>query len=223
MLLGSLDELPFRIIALLVGITVHEFSHALVACLLGDLTAKRLGRLTLNPIRHLDPMGTILMFFVGFGWGKPVPVNQINLNKGRQGMAAVAVSGPIANILVATVAAIPLRLNMLDSFPQHSFNFLNTGGIDIFLGTLLVFILAFNVLLAVFNLIPLFPLDGSSVVLGILPHKLSRNFAKLERYGPVILMLVIAADFTFRFGILWSIIRPMVNYVVHILLGQSLF
>jgi Zn-dependent protease len=223
MLLGSLDELPFRIIALLVGITVHEFSHALIASLLGDLTAKRLGRLTLNPIRHLDPMGTILMFLVGFGWGKPVPVNQLNLNKGRQGMAAVAVAGPIANILVATVAAIPLRFNMLDWFPQHSFNYLATSGIDMFLGTLLVFILVFNVLLAIFNLIPFFPLDGSSVVLGILPHTLSRHFARLERYGPVILMLVIAADFTFRFGILWSIIRPMVNYVVHILLGQSLF
>ena len=223
MLLGSLDQLPFRLIALLVGITVHEFSHALAAYSLGDMTARRLGRLTLNPVRHLDPMGTILIFLVGFGWGKPVPVNHAALRKGRQGMAAVAAAGPVSNMLTAAVAAIPLRMKVLDLPSSFSFMDSITSGPDSFLSAILVFIIIFNIILAIFNLIPLFPLDGSSVTLGILPAEQARSFARLERYGPGILMMVIAADFIFRVGILRGIMLPMVNYATQVIVGQGFF
>ena len=223
MLLGALDQLPFRLIALLVGITVHEFSHALAASSLGDMTARRLGRLTLNPIRHLDPMGTVLVFLVGFGWGKPVPVNVVALRQGRQGMAAVAAAGPISNLAVAALAAIPLRLDLLEWPSSYAFTEAFSGGAEGFLSAVLVFIILFNIILAIFNLIPLYPLDGSNVALGLLPAEQARSFVALERYGPVVLMGVIGADFIFGVGILWGVMRPVVNYVSLIILGEGLF
>ena len=223
MLLGSIEQLPFRLLALLIGITIHEFCHAAAASFLGDVTARRLGRLTLNPVRHLDPMGTVLIFLVGFGWGKPVPVNAAALRQGRQGMAAVAAAGPLSNLLTATVAAIPLRLDLLDLPRTYSFTQAFSNGPDELLSAALVFVIVFNIILAIFNLIPLFPLDGSNVVLGLLPTEQARSFARLERYGPGVLMLVIGADFIFGVGILWGVLRPVVNYASLVILGERLF
>ncbi len=223
MLLSSLDQLPFRLLALLIGITVHEFCHAAAAYGLGDTTARRLGRLSLNPIRHLDPMGAVLILLVGFGWGKPVPVNALALRRGRQGMAAVAAAGPLSNLAIATLAAVPLRLELLAWPTTYSVTSAISAGATEFLGALLIFVVAFNLLLAVFNLIPLFPLDGSSVAVGILPAEQARKYAQLERYGPGILMLVIGADFVFGAGILWGVLGPVVNYVSVLVLGDGLF
>ena len=223
MLLGSLDQLPFRLLALLVGITIHEFSHAAAASALGDKTARQLGRLTLNPIRHLDLTGTLLMFLVGFGWGKPVPVDTTALRRGRRGMAIVAGAGPISNILVAAVATIPLRLQAVKLPTSYSFTDVFQGGVSEFISVAIFFIILFNILLAVFNLIPLFPLDGSSVALGLLPHREARKFARMEKYGPGILMIAIGVDVILGFGIIWGIMRPVINYLTIVLLGQGFF
>ncbi|MCZ6892074.1 MAG: site-2 protease family protein, partial [Chloroflexi bacterium] len=124
MIFGALEQLPFLLPALLIAITLHEASHAAAAYLLGDSTARRLGRLTLNPIRHMDPIGTLLIVFVGFGWGKPVPVNAMALRRGRQGMGAVAAAGPLSNLATAAIMALPLRLDLV-SMPS-TFSFTDT-------------------------------------------------------------------------------------------------
>ena len=223
MIFGALDQLPFRLLALLIAITLHEASHAAAAYLLGDSTARRLGRLTLNPIRHMDPMGTLLIVFVGIGWGKPVPVNAMALRRGRQGMGVVAAAGPLSNLATAAIAAVPLRLDLVSGPFTLSFTDAVSAGPEAFVGALLFFVVAFSLILAVFNLIPLFPLDGSSVALGILPNEQARQFSRLERYGPGLLMLIIGADFILGIGILRTLIFPVVNYVSIILLGDRVF
>ena len=221
MIFGSLDQLPFRLLALLIAITLHEASHAAAAYLQGDFTARRLGRLTLNPIRHMDPLGTLLIVFVGFGWGKPVPVNALALRRGRQGMGVVAAAGPLSNLATAAIAAVPLRLDLVSMPSTYSFTDAISAGPEAFLGALLLFVVVFSIILAVFNLIPLFPLDGSGVALGVLPIRQAREYAKLEKYGPGFLMLLIGADFILGVGILRAVIFPVVDYVSIILLGEG--
>ncbi len=238
MLLGSLDLLlsnpleflrVFPIIvasvgnALLAAITVHEFSHALAAYLLGDTTARRLGRLTLNPIRHLDPVGTVLMLLVGFGWGKPVPVNALALKGGRQGMAAVAAAGPLSNLIAAFLFSLPVKAGLLGLSSPFLFDPLFATGLHGFLSQMVVILIFYNIILAVFNLLPMFPLDGSNVVLGLLPANLARGYARLERYGPALLLTVIAVDTFTHIGILSRVIGPVVNYMAHLLLNQGIF
>ncbi|MCZ6788529.1 MAG: site-2 protease family protein [Chloroflexi bacterium] len=223
MIFGAPDQIPFRLLALLIAITLHEASHAAAAYLLGDSTARRLGRLTLNPIKHMDPMGTLLIVFVGFGWGKPVPVNAMALRRGRQGMGVVAAAGPLSNLATAAIASVPLRLDLVSMPSTFSFTDAISAGPEAFVSALLLFVVAFSIILAVFNLIPLFPLDGSGVALGVLPVEQARQFAKLEKYGPGFLMLLIGADFILGVGILRAVIFPVVNYVSIILLDVRLF
>ncbi|MFH1141140.1 MAG: site-2 protease family protein [Chloroflexota bacterium] len=237
MLLGSLDLLlsdpleflrVFPVIlvtvglALLAAITIHEFSHALAAYLLGDTTARRLGRLSLNPIRHLDPVGTVLMLLVGFGWGKPVPVNSLALKGGRQGMAAVAAAGPLSNLVVAFLLSLLVRTGLLAWELSFFYRFWSLGP-DYLLSVVVSFTILYNIILAVFNLIPMFPLDGSNVALGLLPARAARSFARLERYGPALLLTVIVIDTFTHMGIFSGIIGPVVNYIAHLLLNQRIF
>lgn len=209
--LGAIINLASFAVALIIGITVHEFSHALAATRLGDYTAQRLGRLTLNPRAHLDPLGTILIFFAGFGWGKPTPVTASNLRIGqRAGMAVVSLAGPISNVLVAAIVALPVRMGMESVF---------LSGI---LGAFIVSLVTWNLVLAVFNLIPIAPLDGFKMLLGILPRDLANSFAKSERYGPVILMLLIMSGFIPFLGglnIFSRIISPVVSLSRSFILG----
>lgn len=238
MLLGALDLLfndPldfFRLVppmlvavglSLLVAITVHEFSHALVANALGDSTAKRLGRLTLNPMAHLDPMGSAMILMVGFGWGKPVPVNPRFLSGGeRSGMAIVSSAGPLSNIVTAMLLSIPIRVGLVE-WREPFRSSLFRGGVEGIIGDLLGYIIFFNVLLAVFNLIPIAPLDGFKVAWGVMPRELATSWARLEPYGPAILLSVIMLDYIARTGILFGVIRPVANTLGLIVVGEEFF
>ena len=209
--------------AIVIAITVHEFSHAWSASLLGDSTAKDQGRLTLNPAAHLDPMGTAMIVFVGFGWGKPTPVNPARFRGGMQsGTAAVSLAGPISNVIVASVAAIPFRAGILslDTFGFSIFRG-DTSDIAVYLLGSIIFI---NILLAAFNLIPVAPLDGFKVVLGILPRDLAIQWSQLERFGRMILIGLILSGYILPGGsLLTPIMRPLINVLATIILGGQIW
>ena len=232
MLFGSYDLLLdnpagfFRltvlvVLSLVVAITVHEFSHALVAAGLGDNTARRLGRLSLNPMRHLDPSGTVMMLLAGFGWGKPVPVDPGRLAHGQTGIALVAGAGPLSNVILAFLLAIPIKLGILDSTRPDldRVTHVMTGGFREAAADIVGLVIFFNLLLAVFNLIPLSPLDGSRVLAGLVHPDRTSDYARLQRYGPAILVALIMFDFALGIGILWSIIGPVVRGLTSVATG----
>ena len=180
-------------IAMVTGIAFHEFSHAWAANELGDDTAARQGRLTLNPLAHLDPVGTVLLFVVGIGWGKPTPVNPYRFRSGvKRGNMLVALAGPLSNFVFALVASLPLIFGWVEPISLQSIE--HASGSQI-LGTFLFLIAWLNVILGVFNLIPIHPLDGFKVLLGILPDELSRPLASLSRWGPALLIGLILLGF----------------------------
>lgn len=209
------------VLALLLGIAFHEFSHALVASALGDQTARRLGRLSLNPLAHLDPAGTLLLFLVGFGWGKPVPVNVYALRNGpRTGMAVVAAAGPLSNLLIAALLATPVRLGWTPWRDPFAF-IATTAGWDMadYVGLFLSAGVLLNVILAVFNLIPVAPLDGFRVWVGLLPVELARPVARLERHGIAILMLLFFLPFLVGVNPLGEVMVPAVQGIAGALTG----
>ena len=165
-------------VALVVGITFHEFSHAFIADLLGDHRPRALGRVSLNPVAHIDPLGALVFVIAGFGWGKPVPVNVYALRPGRIGMAMVAAGGPIANVIVAVVAAVLYRV-------------LEMSGSSGFVLEIGFWIVYFNLLLALFNLIPIPPLDGYNVLLAVLPPKAAFSVQRYAPYGIIVLLLLV--------------------------------
>lgn len=175
-----------RIIALVVALSIHEFSHALSSFQLGDTTAQRAGRLTLNPLAHLDPIGSLMMIMVGFGWAKPVPVNPANLRGDRlRSMGLTAAAGPISNILQAFVFAIPIRFGWVGFDMSFAPNAILPS-----LAQVLSVLVWVNLLLAVFNLIPLGPLDGYKVLMGLLPTKVAMQLEPLGQYGSLLLVLL---------------------------------
>lgn len=206
--------------ALLTAITVHEFSHSLVATVLGDATSRHLGRLSLNPIRHLDPSGTVMMLVVGFGWGKPVPVNHHNL-RGPVGITLVAAAGPLSNLVLAFLVAIPIKLGILgwSRLGLLDPTYVLTGGFREALTDIASMVIFFNVLLAIFNLIPLSPLDGSRVVGGLVPESKRESYARFERFGPLILLGIILGDYLLGWGILWTIMGPIVGFLISLATG----
>ncbi len=206
--ISALISLAAFAVALVIGITVHEFSHAWSATQLGDHTARQQGRLTLNPVAHLDPIGTILIFVAGFGWGKPTPVSPANIRIGeRAGMAVVAFAGPVSNLIVATLAALPFRLGTIS---------LPSAGID---ARFLQALVLWNLVLAIFNLLPIAPLDGFKIALGILPRSIATYFGRTERFGIVILLLIVLADSILNTGILSRILLPAILTMQRLLLG----
>jgi Zn-dependent protease len=180
----SLSQTIAFAVALIIAFSVHECAHAWTAYQLGDSTAKNQGRLTLDPRKHLDVLGTVMVLTVGFGWAKPVPVNPYNLRNGpKLGMAIVAVAGPISNLILAAIAAIPLRLGMVPMLYQSS---LFPDPQELFYTFVYL-----NIILMVFNLIPIAPLDGFNVLVGLLPYPASESLRKLAPAGPLILLLLI--------------------------------
>lgn len=212
-------------VAIVGAITVHEFSHALTANLLGDDTAKEEGRLTLNPLSHLDPMGTAMLVFVGFGWGKPTPVNPARFSSGaRPGIAAVSLAGPISNVVAALAAVVPFRFGILSDDLVVGFSLFRGDSGDV-IAYMLGSIIFINILLAAFNLIPIAPLDGFKVVLGILPRDLAIQWNQLERWGPLILLGIIISGFILPGGgsLLVPIMKPLVNGLAIIVVGGQIW
>ncbi len=212
--------------ALVAGISFHEFSHAFVADRLGDDLPRRRGRVTLNPLAHLDPAGTVLLFVVGFGWGKPVPVNPYATRNPKAALALTAGAGPVANFAVAAVAGIPLKAGLVPWLPPFNTGVINDlihGGwqADEYLGLYLSATVLVSLILGVFNLIPIAPLDGFKVAVGLLPREMSRSFAELERWGPAILIALIALPFLTggHFGILFEVMRPVINGLARLFAG----
>ena len=180
-------------VALVVGITFHEFSHAFIADQLGDHRPRALGRVSLNPLRHIDPVGAIVFVLAGFGWGRPVPVNVYALRPGRIGMAFVAGGGPIANVIVAAVAAVVYRV-------------LEMGGIGGFALDVSFWIVLFNLLLAFFNLLPIPPLDGYNIVLAFLPPRAAFTVQRYAQYGIIVLLLLVFLPNS-PLGLLFGVVR----------------
>lgn len=221
-MLGDLSSNPlgflYWIIALVVAITIHEFSHALLAEHLGDPTPRLQGRLTLNPLAHLDPIGTILLIVARFGWGKPVVFDPFNLRHPRRDAAIISLAGPISNILLATACSIILHvfftfhLSLVASSPLSILPFFLIG--------LLQPLIVLNVVLAVFNLIPIHPLDGFKIVGGILPEEYAREWYQLEGYGMIFLIFLIFPIFG---GVapISQLISPVINFFLSILLPSA--
>lgn len=205
------DTFIFFVVALIIAITVHEAAHALVAYWQGDNTAKMLGRLTLNPLSHLDPIGTAMMFLVGFGWGKPVPYNPNMVRRGLLSEVFIALAGPASNLITAFIFALPLRIYQLGN------PVVPDGQIYVFLAT----VVTINIFLAAFNLIPIPPLDGSKLLYLVLDSVgISRwQTMKLEQYGPMILLGVIVVDRLIGTRIILSIIEPVIAFFNFIVSG----
>ena len=209
------------LVGLIIGFTVHEFSHALTSHIEGDDTARRMGRLTFNPIKHIDLLGFILLLVVGFGWAKPVQVDPYNLRHGRFGMSMVALAGPLSNFVLAFALGLVFRLDLLPVVTDTRFI---SGAVEI-LGFAAFLAIFFNLILGIFNLIPLPPLDGSKVVGGLLPEPLYRPYLQFERYGWIPLMGLIGVNLflSYAFGInfLGRILIQPALYVFRLATGLS--
>jgi len=191
---------------LLFAITFHEFSHAWMANRKGDPTAKYAGRLTLNPLAHIDIIGLLLLYFYGFGWAKPVPVNPYNFKNPHKDELWVSLAGPGSNMVLALVFGIIFRL-LISSYTSGS----EASTHQLFL-IMLINGIRLNLVLAVFNLIPVKPLDGSHILAGILPPRYEMQLAEVQRIAPYVLLGVIILDYFLSLGILWSIFRPFILF-----------
>lgn len=183
-LAGTIQDLAVRIPVFLLALTIHEFAHGWLAHRLGDPTARLQGRLTLNPLAHLDPIGTLAIVLIGFGWARPVPVDSRYLKRPRRDMMLIAAAGPVSNLILATASAFFYRM-----IPWAAGG-LEWAWIIIPIRTMLRTAVWVNVLLAVFNLLPIPPLDGSRVVSGLLPLRHAIRYSRLEPYGFVIIFLM---------------------------------
>ena len=192
----NLETLFITVPAILVAVTVHEFAHALIADRLGDSTARLLGRLSLNPIVHLDPLGTILFIVAGFGWAKPVPVNPRNFANWRQGMVLVAAAGPLANVTLVFILGLLFQLGIIDP--------------STLLARIVYATIQINAILAIFNLLPIPPLDGSKILSGLLPPAQAIAYDRMAAYGPVLLLLLLILVP----GVISGLVLPPVRWLI---------
>ena len=198
------------------GLTFHEFSHAAVASRLGDPTARNMGRLTLNPLAHLDVIGSLMLVFVGFGWAKPVPVDANYLRSPRRDMALIAMAGPVANIILAIACSIALHGLLIGSLLGGS------SAAEIIV-TLFVQAIQINIILAVFNIIPVPPLDGSRILAGIVPENWNHGYEQFERVGPFFLFGLVLLGSLTGVSILSRIIMPLAEPVYKLVMLNWLF
>ncbi len=188
-------------VALIAAVTIHEFAHAWMADYLGDPTPRIQGRLTLNPRAHLDPLGTIAILLVGFGWGKPVIFDPFNLRHPKRDAALIALAGPASNIVFAVILSFALHLFPL--IPLYSP-----------LANMLIYL---NIMLAVFNLIPIYPLDGEKIFLGLLPQDLAVEYRQIMQQYGLILLIFLIWPFSGTF-LIASLINPIINFLLHLLI-----
>jgi Zn-dependent protease len=167
----------FAVPTILIASTVHEYAHGWAAYKLGDPTAKAAGRLTLNPLKHIDPIGALCMLLFRFGWSKPVPINEYNFEKRELGTALTALAGPLSNVILAILAGLV--------------NLIFKPGLDSIFETILLTFASINIALAVFNLIPIPPLDGHKIVRALLPKKIRYYWEKLEKFSIILILLFI--------------------------------
>ena len=204
MLLRTPPEVLLLLVpVLLFALCFHEFAHAWMANKLGDPTAKHSGRLTLNPLAHLDPMGSLMILFVGFGWAKPVPVDVRYLQNPRTDMMKVAFAGPVANLLLAFIGGTIIRFQIVS-------------------GSLILMLVLFtqiNIMLAVFNMIPIPPLDGSQIFSGLMVRKKPDLVMKLQIYGPQILFGLILIGYFTEISPLWWAMSPFVDFFLFLFAG----
>lgn len=200
--------------ALLFSLTVHEYFHARVAFHFGDTTARDAGRLTLNPLAHLDFMGTIMLVITGFrfGWAKPVPVNPYFLRGGGKTEFWIAAAGPLSNLGLAFLSGIVFRLVGDWAIPQKFLPLMY----------MLWFMIIGNVSLAFFNLLPIAPLDGSHIFRHLLPDRYGPVMDQIERYSPIVLMALILSGFVMKFSILMFILGPFIKGAVYLFSGLRL-
>ena len=208
-------RLPMEVLIILLPILIfslcfHEFSHGYIAYKLGDHTAARNGRLTLNPLAHLDPIGSLMILFVGFGWAKPVPVNPVNFSNPRIDMMKVAFAGPASNLLLAFTGGLLMRLVNIVGLLQS----------EMFIQTLFFFIFI-NISLAVFNMIPVAPLDGSQIFGNMISKNNPELAWKLQMYGPKILMGIILIGMVKPFSVLGFLMMPFVKMFMYVFTGIS--
>jgi len=208
-----IQQIAILTVPILLAVTLHELAHGWVADKLGDPTARMLGRLTLNPLKHLDPVGTIVFFVTGMiGWARPVPVNPANFKDPIRGMMWVALAGPATNLMVAAVSALIFKVLLMTGFLyKPSLSFLTKPLVLMIEASVII-----NVGLAIFNVIPIPPLDGGRILTGLLPPQQAMLYARLEPYGFLILLVLIFTD------IIHTILAPIVTSTVTLLLGGHL-
>jgi len=212
----DLPTLIARVIVLLVAFSVHEFAHALTADRFGDMTPRQNGRLTLNPLVHLDPMGSLMLIVAGFGWAKPVPINPYALEK-RSSAATmwVSLAGPASNLLMAVLFAIPFQLGLVNAGSA----FVQSGQVLPSLGYLLFEFVYINLLLFLFNLIPISPLDGEKILYYLAPPSLARAMDNIRPYGPILLLVVVFVGPIIGFNFLGMVLGPPMQALLGVLIG----
>jgi Zn-dependent protease len=208
-----------RIIVLLTAFSIHEFAHAWTANYFGDDTPRFNGRLTLNPLAHLDIMGSIMLLLVGFGWAKPVPVNPYALQRrSPSALMWVSLAGPMSNFFMAILAAIPFRLNMVTAQQAITDAYTNTQFLPT-LPQLLWEFITINLVLMLFNLIPLAPLDGEKILDFVLPPSLSKFLEAIRPYGPIILLVLLFVLPRVGFDVIGTIVQPVLFNLTMLLTG----
>ena len=206
-------KLSVMLVPALMAITCHEVSHGYVANKLGDDTARSMGRLTLNPLKHLDILGTLMVFIVGIGWAKPVPVNFNNLRNPKRDMIWVALAGPVTNTILAIASALALRsiVAIETIFPDEQVKLVLEP-----ITLMLAFSIYINLLLGIFNLIPVPPLDGGRVAVGLLPNRQAAAYSRIEPYGMILIILLV-----FFTNIFSYVILPVLALGINILAGPQ--
>ena len=207
-------KLSVMLVPALMAITCHEVSHGYVAYKLGDNTARSMGRLTLNPLKHLDIIGTLMVFIVGIGWAKPVPVNFNNLRNPKKDMIWVALAGPATNTILAIASALALR-----GIVAIETVYLFGAPIKLVLepiALMLAFSIYINLLLAIFNLIPVSPLDGGRVAVGLLPYRQAVIYSRIEPYGMILIILLVFFTKFFPY-----VLSPVLALGIRILAGPQ--
>ncbi|MDH4223425.1 MAG: site-2 protease family protein [candidate division Zixibacteria bacterium] len=213
-----MDKLIYYLIItppLLFAITVHEYSHGWMAYRKGDPTAKLAGRLTLNPISHIDIVGLLLLYFYGFGWAKPVPINPNNFKNPRKDELWVSLAGPASNMLLA------FALGLLFRIIYSPYSFTSEPSSYQLIILMLVKGIQLNLVLTVFNLLPVKPLDGSHILAGLLPPQYNNQLTQIQRFAPYVLLGIIFLDYFLNIGILWSIFGPFIIFFGTIFAGPE--